>query len=165
MLSILPSVLVLGLAALAAFLMTSTRASAPDKLTERSAAARALTLATVAQAIHFGEELATGLHRRLGDPFGLPDIPISAFVAFYLAWLSFWIWSIPGLRRSSAAAFFAAWFLAIAGVLNGLLHPVLATATGGYFPGLVTAIPVGLACAWLWLRLREATGPARLPTV
>ena len=33
----------------------------------------------------------------------------------------------------------AAWFLAIAGMFNGIAHPLLALASGGYFPGLVSS--------------------------
>jgi hypothetical protein len=60
-------------------------------------------------------------------------------------------------------AFFAAWFLAIAGALNGIGHPLMAVAAGGYFPGLVSSPFVGLACIWLWIRLREATRSSATP--
>ncbi|MCP5090226.1 MAG: hypothetical protein GY949_04810, partial [Gammaproteobacteria bacterium] len=57
-------------------------------------------------------------------------------------------------------AYFAAWFLAIAGMLNGVAHPLLAIAAGGYFPGLITSPFIGAAGVWLWLGLRKATRPA-----
>lgn len=53
----------------------------------------------------------------------------------------------------------AAWFLAIAGMFNGIAHPLLAIAAGGYFPGLVNSPFIGVASVWFWLRLLRATRP------
>ena len=159
MLSLLPSVFVLGLAALAALLLSLSRWSPPENVAERLAAARALALAVAAQGAHFAEETATGLHERLGALLGLPGIPLSQFVVFNVIWLGIWVASVPGLRSARAFAFFAAWFFAIAGMFNGVAHPLLAIADGGYFPGLVSSPLVGLAGVWLWLRLRDATRP------
>ena len=53
----------------------------------------------------------------------------------------------------------AAWFLAIAGMFNGIAHPLLAVAAGGYFPGLASSPFIGAASVWLWFRLRSATRP------
>lgn len=164
MLNLLPSMLVLGLAALAALLLVLSRWSPPASAAERRAAARALALALGVQSVHFAEETATGLHERLGALFGLPGIPVSVFVIFNLMWLGIWVASVPGLRSKRALAFFAAWFLAIAGMFNGILHPLLAIAAGGYFPGLVSAPFIGLASGWLWFRLRRATRPRRATT-
>ena len=157
MLSVLPSFVVLGLAALAALLLALSRPSSPEKEMERHAASHALALAVGVQSVHFAEETATGFHERLPALFGLPGMPASVFVAFNLLWLGIWCASILGLRSARIAAFFAAWFLAIAGILNGIAHPLLAVAVGGYFPGLVTSPFIGGASVWLWLRLRRAT--------
>jgi hypothetical protein len=124
---------------------------------ERLAAARALAVATVVQGLHFAEEASTGFHERLGALLGLPGMSFSFFVVFNLAWLGIWVASVPGLRSARAAAFFAAWFLAIAGMFNGIAHPLLALAAGDYFPGLVSSPFIAGASAWLWLRLRAAT--------
>ncbi len=157
MLNVLPSILVLGLAALAALLLVLSRRSPPENVAERLAAARALALAVGVQSIHFAEEAATGFHERLGALLGLPGIPLSVFVVFNVTWLGIWVASVPGLRSPRAAAFFAAWFLAIAGMFNGIAHPLLAIAAGGYFPGLASSPVIGVASVWLWLRLRRAT--------
>lgn len=141
MLSLLPSIVVLGLAALAALVLVLSRRSAPDKVAERDGAARALALAVVVQGVHFMEEAATGLHERLGGLLGLPGIPFSGFLVFNLVWLALWVASVPGLRSAQPAAIFAAWFLAIAGMFNGILHPLLAVVQGGYFPGLASTRP------------------------
>ena len=160
MLSLLPSLFVLGLAALAAVVLARTRPSRPENLAVQSAAARALALATAVQAVHFTEEATTGFPERLGALLGLPAMPMSFFVVFNLTWLFIWIISVPGIRTARAFAFFAAWFLAIAGMVNAIAHPLLAIASGGYFPGLVTSPLIGAAGVWLWFRLREATHPA-----
>lgn len=159
MLNVLPSIVVLGLAALAALVLVLNRWSPPEKVSERRTASQVLALAVGIQGVHFVEETATGLHVRLGELIGLPSIPLSLFVAFNVAWLAIWIVSVPGLRSAHAAAFFAAWFLAIAGMFNGIAHPLLAMAAGGYFPGLVSSLFIGVAGAWLCLRLLRATRP------
>jgi hypothetical protein len=155
--NLLPSMFALGLAAIAALLLVRHRRSPSDCAVERDNVSRALALATIFQAIHFAEEISTGFHERLGPLFGLPGIPISGFITFNLACLVMWVLSIPGLRSSRSGAFFAAWFLAIAGLMNGLLHPILAIAHGGYFPGLVSSLFIGAAGLWLWFRLQKAT--------
>lgn len=158
-LSLLPSFLVLGLAALAAMSLARSRPSPPENRTRRLAASHTLTLALVVQGIHFTEEATTGFPERLGALLGLPAMPMSFFVTFNLAWLAIWIISVPGIRSARAAAFFAAWFLAIAGMFNAIAHPLLAIAANGYFPGLVSSPFIGAAGVWLWLRLSEATRP------
>ena len=157
MLSVLPSIVALGLAALAALLLAMSRPSPPERRLKRHAASHALALAVGVQSAHFAEETATGFHERFPALFGLPSMPLSVFVVFNLAWLGIWIASVTGLRSARTAAFFAAWFLGIAGMLNGIAHPLLAVAVGGYFPGLVTSPFIGGVSVWLWLRLRGAT--------
>ena len=159
MLSLLPSILVLGLAALAALFLARSRRSPPESAAERLVAARALALAVGFQSVHFAEEAATGFHERFPALVGLPGIPLSVFVVFNLTWLGIWVASVPGLRSARSDAFFAAWFLAIAGMLNGIGHPLFAVASGGYFPGLVSSPFIGAASVWVWLRLRRATRP------
>jgi hypothetical protein len=162
MLSVLPSLLALGLAALAALALALNRRSPADRGPQRRAASRVLALAVAIQGIHFAEETATGFHARFGPLFGVPAMPLSLFVIFNLAWLGIWVTSVAGLRSARTIAFFAAWFLAIAGTLNGLAHPLLAVAVGGYFPGLWSSPVIGAASVWLWLRLRTATRPGAL---
>ena len=157
MLNMLPSILILGLAALGAIVLSRIRRSPADRVSERQMASRVLGLATVSQAVHFTEEAATGFHEQLPALFGLEPIPYASFVAFNLVWLMIWALSIPGIRASHSVAFFAAWFLAIAGIINGVAHPLLAIAQEGYFPGVVSSPFVAIACIWLWLQLWKAT--------
>ena len=157
MASLLPSIVVLGLAAIAALILARSRWSPSGKTAERLAASRALAVAVVIQGIHFAEELTTGFHERLGPVFNLPAMSFTFFVGFNVVWLGVWLASVPGLRSARVVAFFAAWFLAIAGILNGIAHPLLAVAEGRYFPGLVSSPFIAAASIWLWLRLRTAT--------
>ena len=122
-------------------------------LAQRAAAARTLALATAIQAAHFVEETATGFHERFPALFGAPPMPLAFFVGFNLTWLAIWVAAVPGLGNSRTWAFFAAWFLAIAGMLNGIGHPAMAIAVGGYFPGLLTSPFIGAASFWLWQRM------------
>jgi hypothetical protein len=162
MLSVLPSMFVLGLVALGALLLAVKRGSPPENSGARVAASRALALCVLIQGFHFAEETATGFHERLGGLLGLPGMPFPAFVIFNLMWLGIWVASIPGLRSGREFAFFAAWFLAIAGMVNAIAHPLLAVAAGRYFPGLLSSPVIGLASLWLWLQLRRATRPRTL---
>ena len=157
--SVLPSLVVLGIAALAALWLARNRRSPIESVAERRAAARVLVLSVGIQSIHFVEELATGFHGRLGALLGLPGMPLSVFIVFNVMWIGIWIAAVPGLRSSRAAAFFASWFLAIAGMFNGIAHPLLALASDGYFPGLVSSPVIASVSIWLWLRLRRATRP------
>lgn len=161
MLSFLPSIFVLGLAAIAAVLLVQNRPSPPEYESLRFAASHALVLALVIQGIHFTEEATTGFPERLGALLGIPAMPMSFFVVFNLLWLAIWVVSVPGIRSARTGAFFAAWFLAIAGMFNAIAHPLLAIAANGYFPGLVTSPFIGVAGFWLWLRLRNATRTSR----
>ncbi len=164
MLSVLPSLLALGTAALAALVLTLNLHSSPEKGAARDAAARALSLAVTVQCFHFTEEALTGFHERFGALFGLPGMPLSLFLAFNLVWIGIWFASVPALRSDHRGAFFAAWFLAIAGMLNGIAHPLMALASRGYFPGLVTSPIIAGVSFRLWHRLRKATVGQQLPT-
>lgn len=155
--SVVPSVLVLGLVAIVAVQLAQRRSSPIEAAKERIAASTALGFAAAIQSVHFAEEWVTGFHVRFPALLGLEPMPISFFVPFNLVWIAIWIISIPFLRLGRRPAFFAAWFIAIAGVLNGVAHPMMAIASGGYFPGLITAPIIGLAGVILWKRLQTAT--------
>lgn len=157
LLSLLPSIVVLGLAATAAIALALTRTSQTEHTAQRREAANALALALILQGIHFAEEALTGFPERLAQLLDLPAMPMSFFVVFNVTWLGIWVVSIPGIRSAHTGTFFAAWFLAIAGIINGVAHPLLAVASGGYFPGLVSSPFIAVAAIWLWQRLSRAT--------
>ena len=155
-LSALPSVVILGLAMLAAAGLARARSPAPDRGV-RLRAAGALVVAVLVQALHLAEEATTGFHERFPALMGLPAMSFPLFLGFNLAWLGIWCASVPGVRAGRPLAYFAAWFLAIAGVLNGVGHPAFAIAVGGYFPGLFTSPLIALAAAWLAVCLLSAS--------
>lgn len=155
--SVVPSVVVLGTVAIVAVRLAQRRLSPAEAAAERVAASTVLGIATAIQGAHFAEEWVTGFNIRFPALLGLDPMPLSFFVPFNLAWLAVWIVSVPFLRRGRRGAFFAAWFIAIAGVLNGVAHPMMALASGGYFPGLITSPFIGVAGVILWQRLRAAT--------
>ena len=161
MLSLVPSIVVLGLVAFAALQLALRRPSSAEFTIERGVASQVFALATAIQSGHFAEEWATDFHARFPVLFGLEPMPLSIFVAFNLTWIVIWIASVPLLRSARKMAFFAAWFLAIAGILNGIAHPLMAVASGGYFPGLISSPFVGLASIFLMYRLLGATSSDR----
>lgn len=161
--SVVPSAVVLGVAAIVAAGLARSRPSPIDAAAERIAAATVLGVTTAVQSAHFVEEWATGFHARFPALLGLDPMPLAFFVSFNLTWIAIWIASLPFLRRGRKTAFFAAWFLAIAGILNGFAHPMMAVASGGYFPGLITSPFIGIAGVILWQRLQKATSrPAQV---
>ena len=138
-------------AAAAVFLTVSgrTRPLHPARL--RRAAVGALVL----QLAHGSEEYVTGFAQRFPVVLGLTPWSNRFFLAFNVTWLLLWALAIVTLYRGRAplTARAVLWFLALAGLLNAIAHPLLALRAGGYFPGLVTALPLGLAGGVLGARL------------
>jgi hypothetical protein len=152
----------LGLSALAA--VAVWLALARDRIGPGSPSGLAVVPVAVStwlvQSAHFIEEFVTGFHRRFPELMGLMPWPASFFVPFNLAWLVLWAMSCRTIAFGSRPAAFGLWFLSLAGLVNGVAHPLLAAATGDYFPGLLTSPLVGLAGAQLLRRLVIATAPA-----
>ena len=155
--SVIPSIVILGLVAIVALRLAHNCSSPLEAATERKAASTVLGITTAVQCAHFAEEWITGFHIHFPALLGMDPMPLSFFVPFNLAWIAIWIVSIPFLLPGRRIAFFAAWFLALAGMLNGIAHPMMALVSGGYFPGLVTSPFIGVAGVLLWQRLRKAT--------
>ncbi len=149
--------------AAAAALYLTVRREYLDRAAVEARAAAHLVLAIVGmQAAHFTEELATGFYTRFPELLGLAAWPRGLFVAFNLAWIAIWALSAFGLSARVRAALFPLWFLGIAGVANGVAHPLFSLVTGGYFPGLLTSPLVGVAGVVLLRRLARLTaGPPR----
>lgn len=134
----------------------------PHVSLESPARSRFLALFGVAlgaQCLHFTEELLTGFHQRFPVLLGLSPWSTRFFVSFNLIWIALWAASALALRPGFVAALVPLWFLALALLLNGIAHPLLALRAGGYFPGLYTSPLVGVAGALLARRLWRLTEP------
>ncbi len=153
MIEVLPSVLFLSVMAVVALWLTISRGGVAAGAAAVQPAVRVAAIAIAAQAGHFLEELTTGFHERFPAAFGLAPMSLGLFVSFNLAWLGIWALSAWGLAHRRQVALFPLWFLGIASVANGLIHPLLALNAGGYFPGLVTSPLVGVVGALLLARL------------
>lgn len=148
----------LDAACIVALLLTVARGGARADDARLRAAARVAILAVLLQAAHFAEEAATGFPRRFPETLGLAPWPAGFFAAFNLFWLAVWLLAVRGLSARRHAALFPLWFLAVAGVANGVAHPLLSLRAGGYFPGLLTSPLVGVAGVLLFRRLSAVTG-------
>ena len=142
----------LWVAAVAALVLAlAGRARPLDSPRVRAAACAAVAL----QLAHCTEEYLTGFAQQFPPVLGLSPWSSGFFLAFNASWLLVWAAAIGALfrDRTPLAARAALWFLALAGMLNAVAHPLLALRAGGYFPGLVTALPLGLAGGVLAARL------------
>jgi len=155
--SIMPSVAILGFAAVIAMYLTASRVWADDDSIRMRDAVRIAAAAVLCQAGHFTEELLTGFHYRFTELFGLAPMSLGFFVSFNVTWLLIWSVSCWGLALRHRAALFPLWFLGIASVLNGMAHPGLAILARGYFPGLATSPIVGVLGILLLRRLGTVT--------
>jgi hypothetical protein len=148
-----------GLAVAASVALAVTMSRAPvrlDRIALKSTRALVVTC-VILQGAHFLEEYATRFYQRFPARFSLTPWSATFFVAFNLVWLLVWTLSVLGLRSGARVVIFPLWFLAIAMMLNGIAHPLLAVDAGGYFPGLITAPVLGVAGAVLWMRLLSLT--------
>jgi hypothetical protein len=115
--------------------------------------------ATGVQGGHFAEEWRTDFFREFPRQLGLAPWPADFFWWFNVIWLAVWIVSAIGVSRGARIAYFPLWFLALTGMLNAVVHPLLALIAGGYFPGLWTSPAVGVFGFMLWRALHRATEP------
>lgn len=157
--SIVLGTLGLSVAAAVAAVLTFTRAPISAARAAIESLRRVLVMTVALQSLHFLEELATGFHQRFPQWLGLAPWSATFFVAFNLFWIAVWVAGVPGIAARRTWALLALWFLALACCANGVAHPLLALAVGGYFPGLVTSPFLGLAGALLLRRLLATTQP------
>jgi hypothetical protein len=64
---------------------------------------------------------------------------------------------VLGINALRRAGVFALWFLAIASIANGVVHPLLAFSVSGYFPGLWTSPFIGIFGVILFGTINAAT--------
>jgi hypothetical protein len=142
--SIFLGTLPLDIGAIAALLLTVMRRGfKSDPQTQRRLTSLVL-IGISLQCFHFIEESVTHFNRRFPQQLGLSAWSTEFFVSFNLLWILIWVLSAIGLRRNFRPAFFPIWFFIIAMIANGVAHPLLAVAVGGYFPGLWTSPLIGV---------------------
>ena len=152
-----------GLAIAASLALGLTASRAPirlDRIALKSTRALVVTC-VILQGVHVLEEYATKFYQRFPARLGLAPWSANFFVAFNVVWILVWVMSALMLRSGARVAVFPLWFLAIAMIVNGIAHPLLAVDAGGYFPGLISAPVLGIAGAALWKRLLSLTSRDR----
>ena len=104
-----------------------------------------LTLAL--QAVHCAEEFVTGFHITAPVLLGLAPWSPGFFVSLNLVWIALWSIALGAVSRGVSIwpVMTALWFLSLAAVANGFVHPLLSLLTADYFPGTITAIPLGFS--------------------
>jgi hypothetical protein len=122
-------------------------------------------LLILAQAAHSVEEYAMGLFAvfapaRLVSSLFSADLATGFLVAnTILCGFGFACWALP-VRSGWRSARGVAWFWAYLELGNGIGHSLMAVATGGYFPGALTApLLFGLG-GWLAALLARTRDPA-----
>ena len=107
-------------------------------------------LASIAiQILHFSEEYAGRLFELAPPLFNLSPLPAQKFLVFNLIWIGIFLVSAVGVFRRVRLTLLPVWFMAlIGGIGNSIFHTWLAVQSGGYAPGLATALinlPLGIA--------------------
>jgi hypothetical protein len=123
----------------------------------------AFLLLVLAQSAHSVEEYFTGLY----DVFAparlisglVCDERALGFLVVNAALVAFgaWCWAVP-VRSGWSSARVLAWGWVLVELGNGIGHSALAVASGGYFPGALTAPLLFAIAVWLALLLRRRSG-------
>lgn len=137
--SIIVGTIGLSAALIAAAVLTISRDIRLSALPELNRVRRVAAMTIIMQCAHFTEEWYNGFHKRFPEMLGLVPWSDTFFVFFNVIWIAIWSLCAAFLRIQPRAFSFPIWFLAIASVVNGIGHPVLAIVSGGYFPGLWTS--------------------------
>jgi hypothetical protein len=107
----------------------------------------------LAQALHSIEEHVTRLYEvfapaRLVSSLISDDLSVGFLIGnALLVAFGLWCWVFP-VRLRWRAAWGVAWFWSILELGNGITHSLLALASGGYFPGVLTAPLLLLFASW-----------------
>ncbi len=111
----------------------------------------------VLQVTHFIEEYLYQFYIEFPSLLGLQAWPMEFFIVFNLSWILIWALAIAGISVFPRVAIFPLWFLAMASMANGLIHPAIAIRVAAYFPGLFSSVFVGFFGVILFRRLLGAT--------
>jgi hypothetical protein len=160
MVSVFVGTLGLTLAALVALVFTIARGRVSVAFVPRIRLVS--TAAILVQLAHFIEEAQHQFYVRFPELLGLAPWSRQFFLTFNLFWLAAWLLAVLGINAVWRISAFALWFLAIASMANGIVHPLLAFAVGGYFPGLWTSPFVGILGVVLFRAMRGGSVSERV---
>jgi hypothetical protein len=142
---------------LAALWLTLSRGAGDSAPEDCDRAVRVFWIGIALQSLHFGEEYFTQFYLQFPELLGLTHWSEVFFVTFNSSWIVIWILAALRMQNKLRAVLFAAWFLAIAMIMNGVVHPLLALRSDGYFPGLATSPFVGICGLILAKKLSRMT--------
>ncbi len=147
----------LGVVLAVAIAFTLARSIPRQDPAVRDPLVRLYLLGLALQCLHVIEEFTTDFYLEFPRFLGLAPWTPDFFVAFNLVWIAIWVLSAIGFREGIRLAMAPIWFFALGMAVNGVAHPALALAAGGYFPGLWTSPLVGVLGVVLSTRLFAAT--------
>ncbi len=93
------------------------------------------------QCLHFAEEYVTDFHVELPNLLGQEPYPLDYWLTFNMtAYFFFIIGGIAIYKKKKEYMILPLFFIVIGVLLNGLGHVLLSIYSGGYFPGLYSAL-------------------------
>jgi len=98
-------------------------------------------LALGIQFLHFAEEYTTGFTTELPKLIGQEAYPIGYWLVFNM--VAYFVFAIGGIilfKRINSLLIIPIFFILVGVMLNAVGHIILSLYTGGYFPGLYTAL-------------------------
>lgn len=146
----------LWIVAVAAGALTGLRTPSGSER-DRNALVTLFLIGVAAQCAHLLEEYLTGFYTHWPEFVGLTPWTPQFFVSFNVVWIAFWCAGAAGILLGYRLAFVPLWFFALGMIGNAVWHPLLALATGAYFPGLWTSPVVGITGIFLVRRLLAFT--------
>jgi hypothetical protein len=144
-----------ALVAVAVALTVVRRPVATDE--QRVSLVKLFAIGVAAQCLHLLEEYLTGFYVRWPEFIGFARWTQEFFITFNLCWIAIWVASAAGVLTGLRIAYVPVWFFTLGMIGNAIWHPLLALATGAYFPGLWTSPIGGLIGLLLIYRLVRST--------
>lgn len=93
------------------------------------------------QCLHFAEEYVTDFHVEVPKLLGQEPYPLDYWLTFnMIAYFFFIVGGIAIYKKKKEYMLLPLFFIVVGVLLNGLGHVLLSIYTGGYFPGLFSAL-------------------------
>ena len=99
-------------------------------------------LALSIQMLHFAEEYVANFTTALPALFGQEPYPTDYWLVFNMvAYFIFILGAVVLFKKQKEYAVIPLFFILVGVLMNGIAHVGLSIYSGGYFPGMITAIP------------------------